>query len=84
MAGSLQCIVLKGAGLECHVSRLGATIVKFLAPDRSGQLAGVRAGAQKRVALDWTSQPRARLSLYTLASLLRVRVRRRDVGLRHC
>jgi len=69
MAGSLQCIVLKGAGLECHVSRLGATIVKFFAPDRSGQLAGVRAGAEKRVALDRTSQSRARLSLYARITL---------------
>lgn len=42
MANSLQCIVLRGAGLECHVSRLGATIVKFFAPDRHGQLAGAR------------------------------------------
>ena len=40
MADALRTIVLRGAGLEAHVSPLGATLTKLFAPDRTGALAG--------------------------------------------
>jgi hypothetical protein len=40
MAESLKAVVLRGAGLEAHVSPLGATLTKLLAPDRAGALTG--------------------------------------------
>ena len=43
MADALKTIVLRGAGLEVHVSPLGATLTKIFAPDRTGALAGARA-----------------------------------------
>ncbi len=45
MADSLKAVVLRGAGLEAHVSPLGATLTKLLAPDRAGVLAGARRAA---------------------------------------
>ena len=41
MADALKTIVLRGAGLEVHVSPLGATLTKIFAPDRTGATAGV-------------------------------------------
>ena len=41
---SLNCIVLRGCGLEAHVSRLGATLVKLLAPGRGGELTDLLLG----------------------------------------
>ena len=43
MADTLRAVVLRGAGLEAHVSPLGATLTKLLAPDRAGTLAGADA-----------------------------------------
>lgn len=40
MADALRTVVLRGAGLEAHVSPLGATLVKLFAPDRAGAVAG--------------------------------------------
>ncbi len=53
MADSLRCVVLRGAGLEAHVSPLGATIVKFFAPDRAGALAGAQMAALTRAACNY-------------------------------
>ena len=41
---SLNCIVLRGCGLEAHVSRLGATLVKLLAPGRGGEVTDLLLG----------------------------------------
>jgi hypothetical protein len=48
MADSLKAVVLRGAGLEAHISPLGATLVKLLAPDRDGALAGALRRGQRR------------------------------------
>jgi hypothetical protein len=49
MADSLKAVVLRGAGLEAHVSPLGATLVKLLAPDRDGALAGALRGQRRQL-----------------------------------
>jgi hypothetical protein len=50
MADALRTIVLRGAGLEVHVSPLGATLTKIFAPDRTGALAGACSPALRRAA----------------------------------
>jgi len=44
----LSLIVLRGAGLELHVTPLGAALVRLLAPDRQGALADVLLGYDSR------------------------------------
>jgi len=40
MGDALRLITIAGAGLEVHVSPLGASLVRVLVPDQAGGIAG--------------------------------------------